>query len=127
MHKARMTVLEKFCEAVEVGERGRRPLKLHLCRQGLNADVPQVRSHPATSSWANVGSPACIAAPPAVEFRNLLGGKIRRGELERGHFGQELCDRQSLQRRAFLERRRRIFVNLDRPRFRHDDIAPARL
>jgi len=38
----RMATLQKFCEAIEVGQGGSRPFELHRSRHGLNAGVPQV-------------------------------------------------------------------------------------
>src|SRR5579859_1323415 len=60
--EARMAVVKKNGEAVEIGQRGCRPLQLHWFFQGLNRGVPQVSSQRTTSSCATVGSPALIAA-----------------------------------------------------------------
>jgi hypothetical protein len=62
--QGRMAIVKESGEAIEIGERSSRPLKLHWPFQGRKADVPQVSSQRTTSSWATVGSPALMAAHP---------------------------------------------------------------
>lgn len=57
-----ISILKEKREAIEVGQRWRRPLQFHRSRHGLNAGVPQVFSQCSTSSWATVGAPALIAS-----------------------------------------------------------------
>ena len=58
----RMAVSQKDGEPIEVGERKRRPLKLHCLCQGLKSGAPQVSSQRATLSCGAVGAPASISA-----------------------------------------------------------------